>query len=96
MTISDTLLELNSLCGFFLEADAELRDGKVTDVTGIDARVAAVCKKVTDALPEQQKEYLPLMNTLIALLNGYEKSLRTLQDSTMEPIIEEASKATKC
>ena len=79
--ISDTLTELNDLCRFFLQAEADLKEGRVTDASHVDERVSNVCKAVETALPDQQKEHLPLLTTLIELLNSYEQSLRALQDT---------------
>lgn len=75
--LSETLKELNALCRFFADAEAALKKGKVIDMTGVDARVAAVCQNVQKAMPEQQKEYLPEMTALINLLNVYEETLRS-------------------
>lgn len=80
--ITDTLTELNDLCRFFIEADETLKNNKITDMTGVDTRVSAVCQKVAASVPEQQKEFLPLLNTLIELLNNYEKALINLQKET--------------
>ncbi len=88
MTIPDTLTELNELCSFFIEAEEKLKSGKATDITGIDQRVSAVCNTVAQAMPEQQKEYLPLMTTLIDLLNGYEKSLVSLHQVSLKEAME--------
>lgn len=90
MTTPDTLTELNELCSFFMEAETKLETGQVTDITGIDTRVSAVCQTVAEAIPEQQKEYLPLMTTLIDLLNGYEQALLSLQKETLADAEEKA------
>lgn len=92
MNIPDTLTELNELCSFFMEAETKLKDGQVTNISGIDQRVSSVCQKVAEAMPEQQKEYLPLMTTLIDLLNGYEQSLLSLQKATLEEAEAKAKK----
>jgi hypothetical protein len=81
-SLSNTLSELNELCRFFLEAEAGLKQNRITDISGVDARVSKVCKTVEEAMPEQQREYLPLLTTLIDLLNGYEQSLRSLHAET--------------
>lgn len=81
-SIPDTLKELNELCQFFMKAEDDLKQGQVTDLTGVDQRVSDVCKTVQAAMPLQQKEYLPLLTTLIDLLNGYEQSLRVLQEDS--------------
>ncbi len=79
--LSDTLTELNELCRFFLQAEVELKEGHITDASNVDERVSNVCKTVETALPDQQKEFLPLLTTLIDLLNSYEQSLRGLQNT---------------
>ena len=89
MTLTDTLTELNNLCSFFMDAEEKLQRGKTTDISGIDARVSTVCKKVSVALPEQQKDYLPLMTTLIDLLNNYEKALISLQKENLQEAIKQ-------
>lgn len=78
VALPETLDELNELCRFFEEAEKALAQGRITDLTGIDARVGAVCQRVQKALPEQQELYLPELTVLINLLNGYEQSLRGL------------------
>ncbi len=93
MTIPNTLTELNELCSFFIEAEEKLKNGKATDITGIDQRVSAVCNTVASSMPDQQKEYLPLMTTLIDLLNGYEKSLVTLHQDSLEEAMEKQENA---
>lgn len=75
-SLQETLKELNELCRLFADAESALKQGKMIDMTGVDARVAAVCETVQKAVPDQQKEYLPEMTVLINLLNIYEKSLR--------------------
>lgn len=75
-SLPDTLKELNDLCEFFADAERGLKNGQFTDLVGIDKRVAAVCKTVQQAMPDQQQQYLPELTVLINLLNGYEQSLR--------------------
>lgn len=74
--LSETLKELNDLCQFFARAETSLKKGEIVDMNGVDVRVANVCQTVQQAIPEQQKEYLPEMTALINLLNVYEQSLR--------------------
>jgi hypothetical protein len=76
-SLSETLAELNNLCQFFADAEARLKNGQVVDLAGVDDRVAAVCKTVETAIPEQQKEYLPELTVLINLLNTYEAGLKS-------------------
>lgn len=78
-TLTDTLTELNDLCQFFKDAEAGLKSGRMTDLSGVDARISAVCKTVQDAVPAQQQQYLPELTVLISLLNSYEKELRILK-----------------
>lgn len=85
-SLTETLSELNALCQFFSDAETGLKKGQIVDLTGIDARVAAVCQTVQQAIPEQQKEFLPELTVLINLLNIYEQSLRTAQSSADEPV----------
>ncbi len=77
-SLSETLTELNDLCRLFETAETRLKDGQLIDMTGIDARVAAVCQTVQASLPEQQKDYLPELTILINLLDSYEKTLRSV------------------
>lgn len=83
-TLSETLTELGDLCQFFVTAEDALKAGNVIDMTGIDARVSAVCQTVQKAIPEQQQQYLPELTTLIGLLQSYEKALRQWKDQTEE------------
>jgi len=79
--LSNTLAELNDLCQFFINAENKLKSGQIVDMNGIDSRVANACKSVQEALPEQQKEYLPELTSLLSLLNSYETALRGLKAS---------------
>ena len=78
-TISDVTPEIISLKEFFTDAQAHLRSGKVVDMTGLDQRIADVCKAVQQSDPEKQRTYLPELTALIELLNSYEKDLRQIQ-----------------
>lgn len=83
-SLTDTLMELHTLCQFFADAEQRLKNGQMVDLGGIDARVAEVCKIVEDAIPEQQQQYLPELTVLINLLNTYEITLKTLHNNLLE------------
>ncbi len=83
-SLNETLNELNDLCRFFTDAERRLKDGQIVDMKDIEARVAAVCQTVQNAVPEQQKEFLPEMTVLVNLLNVYEKTLRDTYGKAIE------------
>ncbi len=74
------LAELEALKLFFESAQTDLLNGTVVDMTGIDTRIGVICAIAKQAIPDQQKIYLPKLAGLIDLLNAYEKQLRLLQN----------------
>lgn len=83
--LSATLKELDDLKSFFTAAQNQLQVGQITDITGVEKRVAVVCEIVQKAAPAQQEAYLPELTVLIDLLNGYEEDLRRLQAVLSQP-----------
>ncbi len=90
-SLSETLDELNDLCHIFTAAETKLKEGQLLDLTGVDARVAAVCQTVQASIPEQQQQYLPELTILLNLLDSYEKGLRDLQATAKEASGDDAS-----
>lgn len=84
-TLHDTLTELNALSQFFVHAEADIRQGKNVDMSGIDARVSGVCQTVQQAIPEQQKLYLPELTILLNLLDSCETALRLMHPADQSP-----------
>lgn len=72
--------ELKTLQEFFLQANALLQEGKLVDLTGIDARIAHLCQDVQAADPVTQQQSLPELMQLIGLLNAYGADMKVLQD----------------
>lgn len=78
-TLQETLAELNELNQFFIHAEATIKKGQTVDMNGIESRIAAMCQTVQDAIPEQQKVYLPELNMLLNLLDSCELAVRSMQ-----------------
>ncbi len=82
-SLQHTLAELNELSQFFIHAEAEIRKGQNVDMSGIDARVAELCQTVQQAIPEQQKLYLPELSILLNLLDSCEAALRLMHQTDL-------------
>ena len=82
-SLQHTLAELNELSQFFIHAEAEIRNGKNVDMSGVDARVTELCLTVQQAIPEQQKLYLPELSMLLNLLDSCEVALRLMHQTDL-------------
>jgi len=78
-SFEDTLVELNALSQFFITTESALKNGQSVDMSGIDARITALCLIVQQAEAEQQEVYLPQLTALLGLLNSCELALRVMQ-----------------
>ncbi|MDD3288094.1 MAG: hypothetical protein PHX43_03715 [Alphaproteobacteria bacterium] len=88
-TFEDAMPELEALKKFFVTAKQALGNGTITSMVGVDQRISKICQQVQKASPDMQQQYLPELNTLIELLNGYEQALRDFQANQLA----EAAKA---
>lgn len=79
MAESATYSELLALQAYFRDALAQLQDGKVIRLEGIDGRVAAACLAVQQADAATQQKCMPELDRLIDMLRSYESNLRQLQ-----------------
>lgn len=79
MAEAATYSELRALQAFFQDAMAQLRDGKVIRLDGVDGRIAAACLAVQQADPVTQQQCMPELDRLIEMLRDYETTLRHLQ-----------------
>jgi hypothetical protein len=76
---SATFTELLDLQAYFNDATAQLREGKIVRLDGIDSRIAAACLAVQQADSATQQQCMPQLTTLIDMLRVYEADLRQLQ-----------------
>lgn len=79
-TNDKTLNELNELLAFFIEAEDDMRTGKVVDMSDVDDRIGAACEAVQTASEKKQEIYLPILNDLLKKLNSCEVTMHSIQN----------------
>ena len=72
----NVLDELMSIRDYVLEAQRQLKDGDMPDMTALEKRTGDLCRIIRDAAPDLQQKCAPELKELAAQLDDCEQELR--------------------
>ena len=78
------LKELNAIRIYLQAVQASLKDGSMPDMSGLDQRIADLCKNLHEAGREVQAQCLPELSVLLKDLDVCEKDLRAWHAAAMQ------------
>ena len=82
----DALAELAAIRDYVLEAQRQLKAGKMPDMTSLEARTSDLCRIIRDASSDVQQQCAPELKELARQLDDCELELRvSYQTSLTDP-----------
>ena len=72
----NVLDELMSIRDYVLEAQAQLKDGEMPDMTALEKRTGDLCRIIRSAAPDLQQKCAPELKELARQLDDCEQELR--------------------
>jgi hypothetical protein len=77
----DIQRRMTELTDFINETDQQVRDGHLSDLTGLDEEVASLCDRALALPPAQAVTIQPLMAKMISSLESLAKALEEFQNN---------------
>lgn len=72
--------KMEQMNDFILDAETKLREGTMTDLTGLDKEVAVICTNAVALPPAEAHDLQPLMAELIGNLERLSMALKDYRD----------------
>ena len=80
----DALQELTSIRDYILEAQKQLKQGRMPDMAQLEARTSTLCAIIQRATSDLQQKCAPELKELARQLDDCEKDLRLFHDKAAE------------
>lgn len=71
---------MEKLTEFIIEAESDVRNGKIVDLSGLDREVAVICTKAVALPPNEARDIQPLMAELIGNLERLSTALKDYKE----------------
>jgi len=82
----DALQELTSIRDYILEAQKQLKQGRMPNMAQLEERTATLCAIIQDATSDLQQKCAPELKELARQLDDCEKDLRLFHDKASAEI----------
>ncbi len=76
--------EFEAIDAYLAAVNDILREGHIPDMVNLKDKIAQFCSNARQAAPEDRKDYLAKLDTLLTKLNACEEQIRSHQKALME------------